>query len=120
MSTVFRNTLRHLLLDCLLRLYLLRSRPSWLRVLREIAWPLILGVGWLLGVFVFAVRWTINIVRLARLVRGAALVNDAGWRREVQRVGGKLGIRRSVTLLESENTEVPLTTGVLYPKVILP
>ena len=88
------------------------SKPRW-------TWPQFLSAIWLLGAIVIGARMLIARMRLARLIRQAAPVGDQMWTLETRKIARLLGIRRRVTLLESTETEVPLTTGILRPKVIL-
>lgn len=83
-------------------------------------WLNLLAGAWLLGSAFFLLRWTISVVRLARLVRRAVLVTDQEWNERAQLVVRALQVRRRVALLVSKDTDVPLASGVLHPAVILP
>ncbi len=82
-------------------------------------WPKVLSMLWLAGIVLITLRLVISRSRLARLVRRAAKVDDAQWRIEVREIAVLLGVRRPVALLQSQETEVPLTSGSWRPKIIL-
>jgi beta-lactamase regulating signal transducer with metallopeptidase domain len=86
----------------------------------KIAWLSVLAAVWLLGAAFLTLRWTISVSRLWRLVRRAAPVTDAEWNAQARAVSRSLEVRRSVALLESTETDVPLAVGILHPAVILP
>jgi beta-lactamase regulating signal transducer with metallopeptidase domain len=83
-------------------------------------WLLSIALVWILGSVVLACRWAISVTRLSRLIRRSSPLHDPAWLASVEAVAGSLGIRRPITLLESPDSDVPLTTGVFRPKVILP
>lgn len=82
-------------------------------------WRLLLGFGWLLGAAIFVVRALIAEIRLRRLLRNATPLQDPGWSARLHSLACSVGIRRPVALLTSQETEVPLTAGMLRPKVVL-
>ncbi|HKD15027.1 MAG TPA: M56 family metallopeptidase, partial [Candidatus Angelobacter sp.] len=96
-----------------------RSEPSGSGKF-SVNWSLAVLILWMAGALAVALRSFINRLRLALLVRKAAPLQLMTWTAETQRIAGDLGIRRNVVLLESTETEVPLTTGALRPKIILP
>jgi len=82
-------------------------------------WPQLLTMVWLLGAAAGALRLLVSRSRFAVLVNKAAPVDDPSWSLQIKKISYLLRIRRSVELLESKDTEVPLTTGAFRPKVIL-
>jgi beta-lactamase regulating signal transducer with metallopeptidase domain len=82
-------------------------------------WPQLIIMVWLLGMLLVALRLLVSRSRFARLIGKATPVDDPSWSSQIQEIAHLLGIRRSVALLESQDTEVPLTTGALQPKIIL-
>lgn len=86
---------------------------------RFINWPQLFMTIWLLGTISVALRLLAGRSRFARLVTKANPVDNLSWRSQIQEIAHLLGIRRSVALLESQDTEVPLTAGALRPKIIL-
>jgi len=79
---------------------------------------LLLGL-WIAGALFFLARWRMNTMRLAALVRRASVLTDSGWNAQVRALSAGLGIHRHVALLVSDEIEVPITTGVMFPRVVL-
>jgi beta-lactamase regulating signal transducer with metallopeptidase domain len=86
----------------------------------DMKWLSVLTAVWLLGAAFFTLRWTMSVSRLWRLARRATPVADDEWNAQAQAVARSLHVRRSVALLESSETDVPLAIGILHPAVILP
>ncbi|MBZ5522879.1 MAG: hypothetical protein LAP21_11635 [Acidobacteriia bacterium] len=86
---------------------------------RRLDWRFFLGFGWLLGAAIFVLRLLLAEFRVRRLVHNATPVRDQLWGTRLQTMARAAGIRRTVALLISQETEVPLTTGALHPKVVL-
>src|SRR6476661_7214042 len=74
---------------------------------------------WIAGALFFLARWRMNTMRLAALVRRAGVLTDSGWNAQVRALSADLGIARHVALLVSDEIEVPITTGVMFPRVVL-
>lgn len=74
---------------------------------------------WIAGAVYFLLRWRWNALRLSGLVRRAAVLTDSGWNAQVRSLAAELGINRHVALLVSDEIEIPITTGILFPKVVL-
>src|ERR1043166_2202203 len=81
--------------------------------------PQVLIALWIAGALFFLARWRLNTMRLAALVRRAAVLTDSGWNAQVRALSADLGIDRHVALLVSDEIEVPITTGVMFPRVVL-
>src|SRR6185437_1655277 len=79
---------------------------------------LLLGI-WTAGVLLFLYRWRLNAMRLAALVRRADVLTDSGWNAQVRAVCAEQRIDRHVALLVSDEIEVPITTGILFPRIVL-
>jgi beta-lactamase regulating signal transducer with metallopeptidase domain len=79
---------------------------------------LLLGL-WIVGALFFLVRWRLNAMRLAALVRRADVLTDSGWNAQVRAISAELGIDRHVALLVSDEIEVPITTGIMFPRIVL-
>jgi hypothetical protein len=58
-------------------------------------------------------------MRMTALVRRAGVLTDSGWNAQVRALSGNLGIRRHVALLVSDEIEIPITTGIIFPRIIL-
>ncbi len=93
----------------------LQSSPKrWKRYL-----PQALLLIWVTGAIYFLIRWRWNALRLSGLVRRAAVLTDSGWNAQVRSLSGNLEINRHVALLVSDEIEIPITTGIMFPKVVL-
>ena len=87
---------------------------------KAVSWPLLLGIVWMVGTAIFLLRSMGSRSRVRWLVRRASLLADSGWNAQVRAISGAMGITRHVGLLVSADTAIPLTTGILYPVVVLP
>ncbi|HXO37658.1 MAG TPA: M56 family metallopeptidase, partial [Candidatus Acidoferrum sp.] len=74
---------------------------------------------WIAGSLFFLARWRLNAMRLAALVRRASILTDSGWNAEVRALCADLGINRHVALLISDEIEVPITTGIMFPRIVV-
>jgi beta-lactamase regulating signal transducer with metallopeptidase domain len=74
---------------------------------------------WMSGSFLFLLRWRLNSLRLAALLRRATVVTDSGWNEQVRALARETGIARHVALLASHEIEVPITSGTLFPQIVL-
>src|SRR5262249_1108523 len=81
--------------------------------------PQVLLSIWIAGAIYFLIRWRWNALRLSGLVRRAAILTDSGWNAQLRSLSAELEIERHVALLVSNEIEVPITTGTMFPKVIL-
>jgi beta-lactamase regulating signal transducer with metallopeptidase domain len=79
---------------------------------------LLIGM-WIIGALFFLARWRMSAMRLSALVRRAGVLTDSGWNAQVRALSGDLGISRHVALLVSDEIEVPITAGILFPRIIL-
>lgn len=95
------------------------NAPATVSEIPNLNWLGILGVAWVFGASIIGIRLLAGRLRLARLVHKASPLGDEGWRLQTQQIAHLLGIRRHVALLESTETEIPITTGTMHPKVIL-
>ncbi len=76
--------------------------------------------AWLVGVSVIAAQTASGLVRLRQIAREATEVCDAALLELLAEVRRTAGVRRSVRLLVSERTDIPITWGALRPIVLLP
>ena len=81
--------------------------------------PKLLFGLWITGALFFLARWRLNAMRLAALVRRATVLTDSGWNAQVRAVCAEQQIDRHVALLVSDEIEVPITTGILFPRIVL-
>ncbi|MGC2694835.1 MAG: M56 family metallopeptidase, partial [Candidatus Angelobacter sp.] len=94
------------------------SNSSWLNLWNEYG-PRFLMLAWIAGAFFFLARWRLNALRLSGLVRRAGVLTDSGWNAQVRALARELKIHRHVALLVSDELEVPITTGIMFPKIVL-
>src|SRR5581483_9218916 len=90
------------------------TQPQWRTYL-----PQSLLLVWIIGAIYFLVRWRWNALHLSGLVRRATVLTDSGWNAQLRSLSGDLGIDRHVALLVSDELEVPITAGIMFPKVVL-
>jgi beta-lactamase regulating signal transducer with metallopeptidase domain len=69
---------------------------------------------------VLALRLVGSLAAVARLTCGCSRVDASAWADGKDQWTAKLGIKRSVTLLLSDEVSVPIVAGVLRPAIILP
>lgn len=81
--------------------------------------PQLLISLWIAGALFFLLRWRWNAIRLSALVRRSGILTDSGWNAQIRALSASLSISRHVALLVSREIEVPITTGILFPKIIL-
>jgi beta-lactamase regulating signal transducer with metallopeptidase domain len=74
---------------------------------------------WIAGALFFFAKWRLSTMRLAALVNRAGVLTDSGWNAQVRALSADLGISRHVALLVSDEIEVPITTGIFFPRIIL-
>ncbi len=82
-------------------------------------WTQGLMLLWIAGTLFCIGRWQMNVLRVSGLVRRASVLTDAGWNAQVRALSNRLGIDRHVALLVSDETEVPITSGIFFPRIIL-
>jgi beta-lactamase regulating signal transducer with metallopeptidase domain len=87
---------------------------------KAVPWAILLALLWMLGTIMFLARLMTSRSRVRWLVRRALLIADSGWNAQVRAIAAAMGITRHVGLLVSADTGIPLTTGILYPVVVLP
>src|SRR5262249_10896619 len=83
-------------------------------------WRFLVAIVWLTGTLVFAFRAIADLAGLAKLVQRATPVRDPACTSLSAEIAQALGVRRPITLLESNETDVPLACGALRAAVILP
>jgi GWxTD domain-containing protein len=75
---------------------------------------------WVAGVAVFSLRRLMGLAGAYRLRHTGVRLAPAPWPARMAELAARLGIRRTVQLMESCLTEVPVMTGYLRPVVLLP
>jgi beta-lactamase regulating signal transducer with metallopeptidase domain len=80
---------------------------------------LVIGV-WLAGVVVNLSGLLLGFWRLRRIAAAATVVREGPWAVITRLLSAQFGLRRSVTLLQSDRPASLVTWGCLAPKVLLP
>jgi beta-lactamase regulating signal transducer with metallopeptidase domain len=78
-----------------------------------------LGLGYLLGLSLMALRWTGGLWQIHRL-RRSATAGPAEWQTQLTQWQRTLGLRRPVRLLISHNLSAPATVGFWKPVILIP
>jgi beta-lactamase regulating signal transducer with metallopeptidase domain len=81
---------------------------------------LLAAIAWLVVLALLMLRAIAGLLQLSRWARRAEVVHDAEWLSLTQRLVHEMRIGRPVTLLRSERACVPMTWGVVYPRILLP
>ncbi len=82
-------------------------------------WPLLAALIWLAGSLWLLTRFAMGRMRLTNIIGKATPVKDALWLAQIEDIASEMGIRSQPALLQSNEIDVPLTTGVLHAQVIL-
>jgi TonB family protein len=80
-------------------------------------WPLLF---WALGVFVSLVPLCIGYVRVWNIIAAASPIKEGDWQDLLRRECDRLRLSRPPALLLSKREIVPLTFGVMRPRILLP
>lgn len=83
--------------------------------------PVLLLAGvWLLGALLVLANLLVGKARIRWLARDAERVRDGPWEDLRERVAERLGLEREVVLLRGVRPLVPMTWGIVRPRVLLP
>src|SRR5439155_1946177 len=82
--------------------------------------PLVLIWVWSIRTAVAAAALLRSLIRVRRLARTAAAMDDSGWRHVSDACAARLGLRRPVRLLVSDAVRTPMAGGVWRPVIFLP
>ena len=86
----------------------------------SISWSAIALAAWISGIVFWLGYYFMGTLKVRRLMKTAEPVIESNWITLAESAREQLQIRRPVALLCSSETEVPLTFGVIYPKIVLP
>ena len=75
---------------------------------------------WLFVAALLLLRLAIANARVSGWKRASSVVEDGRWNALMRRLTRDYAIERPVVLLQSEDTDVPVTWGVVYPVVLIP
>ena len=76
--------------------------------------------AWLAGFALVFLRTAVGVAGLWRLERGSRLETALSWLDLLRRLASGLGLRRRVALLKSHRRRMPMTWGVMRPRLLLP
>lgn len=82
-------------------------------------WPIVLLAIWLAGAAAIGAAFLAGLVTLAR-VRARSRPAGGRWGELADDLARRCGVRRRVTLLQSDDASLLVTCGVLAPRIILP
>jgi len=85
-----------------------------------IPWPLWLVFGWLIGCVLVLGHMLLGFVSLWLLERRAAHVHDGAWNELLAELSENMGIARRVKLLVTPRRTMPMTWGLVRPRLLLP
>jgi beta-lactamase regulating signal transducer with metallopeptidase domain len=94
--------------------------PQAVTPAQKMDWKLWMMATWLLGAFLAFGRLAFSHLRLRQIVRRARSLDDRGWTEMAQQIERDFDVHRPVRLWRSNEIEVPITTGIFYPKILLP
>ena len=89
----------------------MRSTTNWMRLA---------AVLWILVATALLVRLTLAFMRARRISDQAQPITDEFLRVEVERACRVLGVTRFIDIAVSNDVAIPIVTGVLKPRIILP
>jgi GWxTD domain-containing protein len=75
---------------------------------------------WLLGVLLFNLRRAAGWAVSERLRRLAACSAPEAWLQKLNRIRSQMSVARTVVLLESSRTQIPIVIGYARPAILLP
>ena len=80
----------------------------------------VVAASWIAVLVILIIRLAIANARVLSWRRASRLVEDSRWNALLRRLTREYGIERPVVLLESAETDVPVTWGIVYPVVLIP
>jgi GWxTD domain-containing protein len=75
---------------------------------------------WMAGVALFNLRTLGSWMAVQRMRRASCVPAPAFWRRRIEELSARLGIRRAVALFGSSEVDVPVVAGFLRPAIFVP
>lgn len=91
------------------------GQPSWL--VRAVYSA---SAVWAAGFVMTLLPFFLGVWKITRLWRNAQVVNEPSLLTEVRELARQLGVARSIQVREVQQALVPITWGILYPKILLP
>jgi beta-lactamase regulating signal transducer with metallopeptidase domain len=93
------------------------SQPG---LLERVDARLMLLVTWMIGSAVLLIHFAVGVWNASRLVRRSRAVENEAWQVRLENALARVGFRRGVVLLVSDETTVPITCGIRRPVIVLP
>jgi HEAT repeat protein/beta-lactamase regulating signal transducer with metallopeptidase domain len=84
------------------------------------SWRGVTFVVWSAGTLTILLRLALGFVLSHVLTLRAKTVTDENWTHLVHRLGRSLGLKQTVPILQTNRSMVPITSGIMRPKVLLP
>lgn len=75
---------------------------------------------WLLFFVLKSVRMASGLLYIHRIRSYKVYAPTSEWQQKVEEFSQRLGIRRAITLLQSQRVNVPVTVGILKPVILVP
>jgi TonB family protein len=83
-------------------------------------WETVLLAVWVIGLLVTLFLLFAGSATLKRLASRSLPLSDPAWQKTIAELKNALGFKRSVHLLQSSGGSMPLTWGVVRPRVLFP
>lgn len=80
----------------------------------------VLATAWLMLALLLLARLAIANARVSAWQRSSRAIEDERWLSLLRRLSRRYGIDRPVILLENDETDVPVTWGIVYPVILVP
>jgi HEAT repeat protein/beta-lactamase regulating signal transducer with metallopeptidase domain len=77
-------------------------------------------IAWSVGFVAVLLRLALGTARMRFIARRARPLSGGPWLRLAERLAGALGVRHRVIFLEGARSAMPMTWGILRPRVLLP
>ncbi|HUQ80764.1 MAG TPA: M56 family metallopeptidase [Gemmatimonadaceae bacterium] len=87
---------------------------------RSISAATALLVAYVAGVLFILARIMLDHAAVWRITRRAHVEHDSVWTNALRAVARRSGLRRRVTMLRSDSAVMPLTVGILRPRIVVP
>ncbi|HEV2491830.1 MAG TPA: M56 family metallopeptidase [Terriglobia bacterium] len=83
-------------------------------------WPTWTLLAWMVGFVFVLTRRALGTARVEWLVRRATKVEGTDVRDRIRALARQMGLRRTVTVFQSDAVAMPMTCGVVHPAILLP
>ena len=80
----------------------------------------IIAMVWLIGIMLLSLRFLGNLVYLQRMKKYRVIPLNKNWQDKMKNLQEKLGIAKTIKLLESSLAKVPMVIGFVKPVILIP